>query len=150
MNAPETLDGGDCLRLGATLYVGRSARTTAAGIERLATVFASRGLRVVGVDLPPAILHLKCVCAPLGDDRVLLAEGTLPASVFGAARIVWVPAEEAYAANAVAIGSHVLVAAEYPRTHDALRAAGFTLHPVPTSEVLKADGSLTCQSILIP
>jgi dimethylargininase len=146
MDAPATLDGGDCMRVGSTMYVGRSARTNAAGIARLAEVFSN--LRVVPIDLPAAVLHLKCVCSPLGDDRILLAEGSLPAALFPGAHVILVPAAETYAANAVAIGCHVLVAAEYPRTHDTLAAAGFTLHPVPTAEVRKADGSLTCQSIV--
>ena len=148
MTEPATLDGGDCMRLGSTIYVGRSARTNAAGIARLEAVFAPRGIAVVAVELPASVLHLKCVCSPLGDDRLLLARDTLPASTFPRADILWVPATEAYAANAVAVGTHVIVAAEYPRTHDLLAAAGFAIHPVPTSEVRKADGSLTCQSIV--
>jgi dimethylargininase len=147
VEAPATLDGGDCMRLGRTLYVGRSARTNAAGIARAEAVLAPRGFRIVSVDLPPGVLHLKCVCSPLGEGRVLLAEGTLPADLFDA-EIVWVPSEERYAANAVAIGGHVIAAAEYPRTLAALAASGLRVHPVPTSEVRKADGSLTCQSIL--
>lgn len=150
MDAPATLDGGDCLRLGRTLYVGRSARTNAAGIARAAEVFGPRGLRVVALDLPPGVLHLKCVCAPLGDDRVLLVRGALAADVFVGARPVWVPPEEAYAANAVAIGAGVLVADGFPRTREALEGAGFTVHALATSEVRKADGSLTCLSILVP
>lgn len=148
-SAPATLEGGDCMRVGDTLYVGRSSRTNAAGRARLAEVFAPRGLRVVEVDLPPGVLHLKCVCAPLGHKRVLLARETVPASTFSGIDVVWAPAAEAYAANVVAVGAHVVVAAEYPRTRAALIAAGFTLHPVETSEVRKADGSLTCQSILL-
>jgi dimethylargininase len=147
MDAPATLDGGDCLRLGRTIYIGRSARTNAEGIARAEAVFAPRGFRVVAVELPPGVLHLKCVCSPLGEARVLLAERTLPARLFDA-EIVWAPAEEQYAANAVGIGDHVVAAAEYPRTLEALTAAGLRVHPVPTSEVRKADGSLTCQSIL--
>lgn len=147
LDAPATLDGGDCMRLGQTLYIGRSARTNEAGIARAAELLAPHGVRIIAVDLPPGVLHLKCVCSPLGADRVLLAEASLPASLF-AAEIVWVPREETYAANAVAIGDHVLAAAEYPRTLDALTASGLCVHPVPTSEVRKADGSLTCQSIL--
>ncbi len=144
---PATLDGGDCMRLGGVLYVGRSARTNAAGVARAGEVLAPHGVRVVAVELPADVLHLKCVCSPLGGGRVLLAEGTLPAARFDA-EVVWVPFEERYAANAVAIGEHVIAAAEYPRTLAALAAAGFRVHPVPTSEVRKADGSLTCQSIL--
>jgi dimethylargininase len=94
------------------------------------------------------VLHLKCVCTPLGPDRLLLAEGSIPAATFGAS-VVWVPAAETYAANAVAIGDQVIVAEGYPRTREVLAAAGFTVHVVPVSEVRKADGSLTCQSIVV-
>lgn len=148
LSAPATLDGGDCLRLGRTLYIGRSSRTNAAGIAAAEAALAPRGFRVVAIDLPPDILHLKCVCSPLGGDRLLLAEGTLPASLFEGASPVWIPFEDRYAANVVAAGAHILAAAEYPRTLAALAAAGFRVHPVSTSEVRKADGSLTCQSLL--
>jgi dimethylargininase len=124
----------------------RSARTNAEAIAQLARAFPR--LRVVAVELPPNVLHLKCVCSPLGADLIALAEGSIPAATF-AASIVWVPAAETYAANVIAIGSHAVVAAGYPRSHEALGRAGFTLHPVPVSEVRKADGSLTCQSIIV-
>ena len=148
LSEPATLDGGDCMLLGATLYIGRSARTNAVGVAAAEALLGPRGVRVVAVELPPGVLHLKCVCSPLGADRVLLAEGSLPPDLFDA-EIVWVPAEEQYAANAVAIGDHAITAAEYPRTRAALESAGFRVHPVSTSEVRKADGSLTCQSILL-
>ena len=145
MTGDATLDGGDCMRVGNTIYVGASARTNSAGIARLTEVFSR--LRIVTVWLPANVLHLKCVCTPLGDDRMLLAEGSLAAAAFDA-RVIRVPAEETYAANAVAVGSHVLVAEGFPRTAEALAGAGFTVHAVPASEVRKADGSLTCQSVL--
>jgi len=55
-------------------------------------------------------LHLKCVCAPLDSERVLLARGSVPASTFGGLDVVWTPAAEAYAANVVAIGTSNLEA----------------------------------------
>jgi dimethylargininase len=146
MAEPATLDGGDCMRVGRTLYVGRSARTNADGIAQLARAFPA--LRVVPVELPAGVMHLKCVCTPLGDDRIALAMDSIPASTFDAS-IVWIPAAERYASNVVAIGSHAIVPEGYPGAHEALTQAGFTLHPVPASEVRKADGSLTCQSILL-
>ena len=149
MTGPGTLDGGDCLRLGRTIYAGRSARTSADGVAQLAAAVAPRGYRVVPVTMPAGLLHLKCVCAPLGDDRVLLAEGTLPAEVFAGASVVWVPADEAYAANAVALGDRVVMSAGFPRTRDALARAGFQTRAVETTEVRKADGALTCLSIVV-
>jgi dimethylargininase len=149
MTAPATLDGGDCLILGRTIFVGRSARTNAAGIDRLAAVTSPHGFRVVAVDLPPGVLHLKCVCSPLGSDRVLLARESIAPDVFAGAGVVWAPVEETYAANAVAFGGGVLVSDGFPRTRDALAAAGFRVVPVPTTEARKADGALTCMSILV-
>jgi len=143
MRSPATLDGGDVMRVGDTLYVGRSARTNAAGIAQLADTFPA--LRVVAVELPAHVLHLKCVCSPLGDTRILLAEASI---TIPGADAVRVPAAETYAANAVAIHGHVVVADGFPRTHEALAAAGLVIHPVPVSEVRKADGSLTCQSVM--
>ncbi len=148
MKAPATLDGGDVMRIGRVFYVGRSTRTSDAGIAILERTFAPRGYRVVPLDLPTGVLHLKCVVSPLAEDTILLADASLPPELFAALRIVRVPEVETYAANAVAIGKDVIVAREFPRTHEVLHAAGFTLHPVPTSQVRKADGSLTCQSLL--
>jgi dimethylargininase len=148
MDAPATLDGGDCMRVGGTIYAGRSARTNAAGIARLAEVFEPRGLRVVAIEMPAHVLHLKCVCSPLGDDRILLADESIPRARFEAG-VIAVPVAETYAANAVAIGNHVVIADGFPRTREAIERAGYVTHAVPTSEVRKADGSLTCQSILL-
>lgn len=146
MFEPATLDGGDCLRLGSTIYVGRSARTNAEGIAALAAAFPD--MTVTALDLPPNVLHLKCVVSPLDHERVLLADGTLAHAVFPHAVIV--PAAETYAANCVAIDGHAIVADGFPATREAIERAGLVVHLVPTSEVRKADGSLTCQSILLP
>jgi dimethylargininase len=145
MTGDALLDGGDVMRVGETIYVGQSARTNGAGIARLTEVFSR--MRVVTVWVPAHVLHLKSVVTPLGDDRVLLADDSIAATAFDA-RVVRVPGTESYAANAVALGKHVVCAAEYPRTQDALARAGFALRPVPTSEVHKADGALTCQSVV--
>lgn len=148
MEAPATLDGGDCLRLGATMYVGRSARTNAAGIAALAATFEPLGLRVVPVAMPAGVLHLKTVCSPLGDDCMLLAEGTLAPATFAGVRIIFVPAAEAHAANVLALGTHALVPHDAPWTAREVARAGRTVHPIDTSELRRADGALTCPSIL--
>ena len=145
MGAPATLDGGDVMRVGARFYVGRSARTNDAGIDRLAEVFADHD--VVAVDLPSHVLHLKCVCATLGDGRVLLADGTLDAGLFD--HVVAIPSDEAYAANVVVANGHAILAHGFMRTRDALAHSGFVVRTVDTTEFRKADGSLTCLSILI-
>ena len=149
MEAPATLDGGDCLRLGTTIYVGRSARTNDLGVSFLRQMLSGHGITVVSVPLPPEVLHLKCVCARLDDDRVLVAEGALPEDTFGETALVRIPADEAYAANVLAVGGAVLCADGFPRTQETLESAGFRTIPLLTTEARKADGALTCMSILL-
>jgi dimethylargininase len=145
MRPPATLDGGDVLRLGATLYAGRSPRTNAAGVDALAATFAPAGLTVVPVAID-GMLHLKCACSPLSDERLLLDPSALSQATFQAASVC-VPAGEAYAANAVARAGRVLLSAGHPGTRRALEDAGLEVRELETSEFRKADGSLTCLSL---
>lgn len=149
MEPPATLDGGDCMRVGRTIFVGRSERTNAAGIDRLAEVAGPRGLTVVPVDMPPGVLHLKTVCSPLSGERVLLAPDTIPPATFAPARVLLVPPTEAHAANVVTIDEHALVAADAPATAALLAAAGLRPVAVDTSELRRADAALTCLSIVV-
>ncbi|MBA3463993.1 MAG: N(G),N(G)-dimethylarginine dimethylaminohydrolase [Deltaproteobacteria bacterium] len=146
MQEPATLDGGDVMYVNGKFYVARSARTNAEGIEMLRHWFG-RDV-VIPVGLPSGTLHLKCVVSPIDQQTILLADENLSPHLFPGVEILRVPREETYAANAVARSSHVVCAAEYPRTIDLLDAAGHHPHPVPTTEVRKADGSLTCQSLV--
>lgn len=148
MQEPATLDGGDCLRVGRSIYVGLSQRTSAEGAGVLAAVFGPLGYEVVTVEVGDA-LHLKSVCSALGDERVLLAEGTIPAAAFSGHPVVLVPRAEELGANVVIVGRRALVQARHPAALHAVSAAGFDAIEVDTSELYKADGALTCLSILI-
>ena len=144
---PATLEGGDCLRLGRRLYVGLSQRTNAAGVRRLREVFEPLDLEVIEVALGD-ILHLKCVCSRLNDDVLLLAEGTISPDVFQKPKIILVPKQECYAANAVSVGGTVLLPAGFPLARRAIEAAGWRVQELEMSEIRKADGSMTCLSVL--
>jgi dimethylargininase len=143
MEAPATMDGGDVLVAGDRLYVGRSSRTNEAGLQAARAL----GLEVIPVEVP-GWLHLKCVVSLLGEGRLLLAAETIPPSVFDGLELVLVPREEAHAANVVVVGDTALVAAGFPATAAAVRSAGLRVVEIDTTELRKADGSLTCQSIL--
>jgi dimethylargininase len=149
MESPATLEGGDCLRLGRTIFVGISARSNAAGAARLREVFAPRGYRVVTVEVPDGLLHLKSACSGAGGDRVLIAEGTVHGAWFAGAEVLVVPAAESFAANIIEHRGTALVAAGAPRTRELLEAAGVRTLEVDTSELRKADGALTCLSLVV-
>ena len=148
MTAPATLDGGDCLRIGKTWYVGLSARSNGAGIRRLHEVFGPSGFDLVEVPLG-GLLHLKCVCSYLGGGRLLLAERSIPPEVFRDVRVILIPAEEAYAANCVCVNGTAMISAGFPATRRAIATAAFRILELETSEIRKADGSLTCMSVLM-
>ena len=62
---PATLDGGDVLHAGGTLWVGRSGRTNREGIRQLRDAVAPAGIAVVPVRVR-GILHLKSAVTAVG------------------------------------------------------------------------------------
>lgn len=150
MPAPATLDGGDVLRLGDVLFVGRSLRTNAEGVRCLREAFEPEGLAVREVEVRQA-LHLKCHASPIAPDQLLLARGFADPRLFqDQGEIHCVDPAEAYAANAVRIGDTVLIAQGYPGVLDLIAGLGLQPLPVPTTHIARADGSLTCLSVLLP
>jgi len=149
MEEPATADGGDCMLLGNRLFVGRSSRTNAEGLAALTAFAGSRGVTVVAVEVRDG-LHLKSVCSPLDDGDILLAQGTVDPAAFPDVKVLMVPRKEAAAANVVCVNGHALMAQGNPQTRVLLLEAGFRVVELDVSETAKADGALTCMSILVP
>jgi dimethylargininase len=147
-SAPATIDGGDCLCIGRTWFIGNSARTNSDGARRVCEVFGPLGYTVVEVPVE-GMLHLKCVCSRIDGRTVLVAEGTLDLALFTGLEVVMIPREEAYAANAVVVNGTAIVAKGYPYTRAALERRGLRIIELALTEIAKADGSLTCMSILL-
>jgi dimethylargininase len=150
MTAPATLDGGDVMRLGRTLVAGRSERTGQAGIAQLTAFAEAAGGRVEVAAVPAGTLHLQSAVTALADDAVVgTAELLEQPALRGVATRVVVPPEEVAAANALAVGTTVVLPAGCPRTAAAVAALGFEVREVDLSEFAKADGGATCLSLLV-
>jgi dimethylargininase len=132
---PATIEGGDVLRVGRTLLVGQSHRTNAAGIEALARIASPLGYRVVGVPVT-GCLHLKTACTALPDGRLLVNPEWIDATALADFQQMAVDAEEPWGANTAIIGETVIIPAAHRRTID-------------ISEFAKAEGGVTCLSLLI-
>ncbi len=118
---PGTLEGGDVLILPDRIVVGRSGRTNAAGIAQLAVALAGTGLAVHAAPVDP-YLHLLTAVTYIGQGALLAIEGwPLPAALAGF-NVLRVPLDEAYAANSLGIGAHVIVPAGHPHGGAAGRA----------------------------
>lgn len=145
---PGTLEGGDILRCGRTLYAGRSTRTNDAGIEQLQRLAVPHGYEVIPVDFS-GCLHLKSACTTLPSEAVLINPEWVDPAVFDDARNVCrVPPGEPRAANVLAVGETVLLPAGHPSTSSLLMQRGYTVRDVDMSELAKAEGGLTCSSIV--
>jgi len=147
VEAPATLEGGDVLRLGRTLFVGQSPRTNAAGIDQIRALAEPLGYRVVAV---PVIgcLHLKSAVTALDDDHVLANTGWIDPMPLRGLGIVPVAPEEPGAANVVRVAGTVVAHPGFPRTLERVAAAGCDVRPLDVSEFLKAEAALTCKSLL--
>jgi len=109
---PGTLDGGDVLQAGGTVYAGRGVRTNGEGIRQLRALLAPLGRTVIGVPLGN-VLHLKSAVTALPDGTFLLLPGLVPAELFPAVR----PVAEEGGSHVVPLGGdRVLIAASAPRT----------------------------------
>ncbi|MHB1056403.1 MAG: dimethylarginine dimethylaminohydrolase family protein [Rhodanobacter sp.] len=147
IEAPGTLDGGDVLRLGRTLHVGESARSNAAGIAQLRGLLAGHGYAVQGVPTH-GCLHLKSAVTQLADDTVLLQPAWVERGHFAEFRVIEVDPAEPHAANVLRIGDALLMPAGFPRTRQRLLDAGFEVTAVDVSELQKAEGAMTCCSLV--
>jgi dimethylargininase len=143
---PGTLDGGDVLKVGATVYVGRGGRTNAEGIRQLRAIVRTLGYDVVAVPTTK-VLHLKSAVTALPDGTVI---GYPPLvddpAIFD--RFLPVP-EEAGAHVVVLAEDTVLMAASAPRSAALIENLGYRVVTVDIGEFEKLEGCVTCLSVRI-
>ena len=143
---PGTLDGGDVLKVGMTVYVGRGGRTNGEGIRQLRAILSPLGYTVVAVPVTKA-LHLKSVVTALPDGTVIgypkLVENP---GVFGR----FLPVPEAHGAAVVVLSDDaVLLSSSAPKTAALLTDLGYRVVTVDVSEFEKLEGCVTCLSVRI-
>jgi dimethylargininase len=147
MRPPATLDGGDVLVLGRTLYVGRSDRTNPDGVEQLETLIAPFDYRVVPVSFS-GCLHLKSAVTRVADDLLLINPHWVTPSVFPGWDTLPIVASEPHAANALRVAESVVYPRAFPRTRELLAGRGLQLALLDCSELAKAEGAVTCCSLI--
>ena len=148
IEAPGTLDGGDVLRIDRRVFVGMSARSNTAGKEQLRELLAPFGYTVEGVATRDC-LHLKSAVTQVGENTVLINPDWVDVAPFAEYTQIQVDPAEEHAANAVRIGEALVYPDCFPRTLARLRAAGIAVTTVDVSELQKAEGAVTCCSVLL-
>ncbi|HJR66259.1 MAG TPA: N(G),N(G)-dimethylarginine dimethylaminohydrolase [Gemmatimonadaceae bacterium] len=146
---PGTLDGGDVLRVGRTVFVGCSGRTNSAGVGQLRCALRPLGYDVREVEVR-GCLHLKSAMTAASDTVLVVNRAWIPTADLTGFEIVDVHPGEPYGANVLQVADHVIHAAAFPRTRERLEQLGIRVESVDLSELAKAEGAVTCCSILIP
>lgn len=147
IEAPGTVDGGDVLRVGRRLYVGLSSRSNAAAIEQMREVLAPHGYTVQGVPVA-GCLHLKSAVTQVAEGTLLINRAWVDPAAFAGLELIDVDPAEPYAANALRVGEELIYPAAFPATRRRLEARGLTVHTVDVSELAKAEGAVTCCSLV--
>ena len=145
IQAPGTIEGGDVLRIGKTLFIGLSSRTNQSGAEQM-----SDFVRPLGYDVKISevrgCLHFKTGCSYIGNNTVLVNPHWVDVAAFKGFTLVEVSDDEPFGANAILIGDTVLHPTGFPVTSKRLTSLGFKLRLIDISELMKAEAGLTCMS----
>jgi dimethylargininase len=144
---PGTLDGGDVLVAGKIAYVGAGARSNADGVRQFARHLAPFGYEVRSLEVV-GCLHLKSAATLVSRSSVLVNPAFVDPRVFAPLEPVLVAPEEPSAANALLVGGVVIYTPTCPRTLGVLERHGARVIPVDLGEIAKAEGALTCCSLV--
>jgi dimethylargininase len=147
IEAPATIDGGDVLRVGRTLFVGQSRRTSDRAIAQLRELLEPIGYTIVPVPIRDC-LHLKSAATYIGNSTILFSPECVEPHLFGAVETVTVDPSEPFAANALALNGTLLMSTSYPRTRRVLEQRGFRVETIENDEMEKAEAGVTCCSII--
>lgn len=140
---PATIDGGDVLVLDDRIFVGRSSRTNEAALAQLR--FHTRR-DVIPVDVHGA-LHLKSAITRVSRNALLVNREWVDVAPFRGFTLI--DAEEPFGANAVLVNDVVIYPSAFPRTRAKLERDGIDVRTVDASELAKAEGGVTCCSLLV-
>lgn len=146
--APGTLDGGDVFVAGTRVFAGRTGRTNDEGIAQLRAALSPHGYTVEALDVT-GCLHLKTAATAVDDRTVLINPQWIDRKALTGLDVIEVDPAEPMGANVVRVGEALLYGGSYPRTRARLEARGYRPVCVDASELAKAEGAVTCCSLVL-
>jgi len=156
LQSPATMDGGDILYAGRHLFVGLSSRTNESALEQLQNIFQNQ-CEVISISVTEG-LHLKSLITCFDSDTLIVADTAggreiqkeIERLAPSAYRFVLVP--DPVASNVLRIGSTLIIQDGFPESEKILKdlchQKKVQLEKLNMSELIKADGALTCGSLL--
>jgi dimethylargininase len=147
VEAPGTVDGGDVLVAGKRIFVGLSSRTNPEAVEQIQNLLGSHGYQVTALEVKDC-LHLKSAVTLVGPDTLLINPAWVERAHFKDFELLDIDPAEPYAANGLPINGTVVFPNEFSGTRARLEAHGLKTAGVDVSELAKAEGAVTCCSLI--
>ncbi len=148
VTAPATVDGGDVLVLGKNIYVGLSTRSNSAAIEQLQKLLGNYGYKIIGAEMTDC-LHLKTAVTRVDDKTLLINKNWVSADYFTGYDLIEVDPSEPFAANCLPVNEYIIYPTSFPKTRAKLESRGYKIKSVTVDELAKAEGAVTCCSLII-
>ena len=148
IESPATVDGGDVLVMGKNIYVGMSTRSNQMAVDQMNNLLGKYGYKVQGVELHDC-LHLKTAVTRVDDKTLLINRRWVDVENFEGYELIDVDESEPFAANCLPVGDAIIFPVEFPKTAAKLEAHGYKLKPVVADELAKAEGAVTCCSLIL-
>jgi len=147
IEAPARVDGGDILRIDKQIYIGLSSRSDTNAIEQIQDFLQPYGYEVHAV-MVNGCLHLKSAVTQVAQNTLLINSAWVDKKNFTGMKFIEIDPSEPHAANALLIGDTILYAKAFPKTRKKLEDAGIKIIDVSADELAKAEGALTCCSLI--
>ncbi len=148
VHEPATVDGGDVLVMGKNIFIGQSTRSNTDAISQLNELLGKYGYIVTGVELHDC-LHLKSAVSRVDDKTLLINKNWVDTHHFEKYELIEIDPSEPYAANCLPIGDSIIYPTSFPKTQARLEERGFKIVNVEVDELAKAEGAVTCCSLVI-
>jgi dimethylargininase len=148
IESPGTLDGGDVLVLGKSICVGLSTRSNPEAVQEMNQLLGRYGYKTQGVEMHDC-LHLKTAVTRVDDQTLLINRQWVDVENFEGFRLIDVDESEDFAANCLPLGDSIIFPISFPKTGAKLAAQGYKIKPVMVDELAKAEGAVTCCSLIV-
>jgi dimethylargininase len=146
---PGTVDGGDVLVLDRDIFVGLSTRSNQAAVDQMNALLGRFGYHAQGLELHDC-LHLKSAVTQVDSETLLINGSWVDAQHFIGLDLIDADPSEPFAANCLPINGEIIFPAAFPKTRAKLEARGYRVRTVQVDELAKAEGAVTCCSLIIP
>ncbi len=145
---PATVDGGDVLVIGKKVFVGMSTRSDLASVKQMNELLGKFGYETRAVEVKD-VLHLKSAVTRVDDETLLINRNWVDIETFEGYTCIDIDPSEPFAANCLPINGSIIYPTAFPKTSAKLLSHGYKVKPVVVDELAKAEGAVTCCSLIV-